>query len=167
MTPEPLARYLELADLVDGLVRTFAGTDDDRDDGLVLAELADAAQKLAELAPDVHTHDADAELVDVDSDNDRFAQLLADVAVARANGTARVGGHVPELEANAYVRSVLDQMAGQDEQPGWVLARRLNVLVAYGTAAGLATELVERLALAASHRPDGENEQADAELAAV
>jgi hypothetical protein len=43
-------RYLELADLVDGLVQSMERTSDDRGTAQILTTLADAARELAELS---------------------------------------------------------------------------------------------------------------------
>lgn len=161
----PDIRYLELDDLVDGLIETFRHTDGDAEDAQLLAQLADTAEELATLSPHIHDPDTEADLVHADTGDARFARLLAEVACARVTGSSRLGGQVPELERRPYVQAVLEQMAGQAEQPGWVLAHRLNILIDHAIAADLPTRLAERLAHAVSHRPDGENalehEQAD------
>jgi hypothetical protein len=167
----PDIRYIELDDLVDGLIETFRHTDGDAEDAQLLATLADTAGQLAALSPHVHDPDTEADLVHVDVGNARFARLLAEVAGARVTGHPRVGGQVAELESHPYVAAVLEQMAGQAEQPGWVLAHRLNILIDHAITAGVPTGLAQRIAHAASHRPDGENaaehEQADGQQLAA
>ncbi|SFW11711.1 hypothetical protein [Amycolatopsis australiensis] len=165
---DPQLRYLELDDLVDGLVAAFTRSDDDTEDARILATLAEATAELATLSSSVHHPVTEHELIAADRDDARLAALLADVAATRAHRTPRTVT-VPELEAHPYVRAVLEQMAGQIDQPGWVLAHRINVLIDHADFAGLDTRLAQRLALAVSRRPDGENaaehEAADDQLA--
>ncbi|MGW5703798.1 hypothetical protein [Amycolatopsis japonica] len=147
LAPETAARCLNLADLVDGLVTAMRCSDTDLEDAQLLGELADAAAEHAAL-----TRAAD------DVDDARVIALLADVANARAYDRPRKTGLLPELEQRPYLQAVLDRMAcAADDQPGWVLALRLNAVVDHAIDLGIGTRLAERLALVISHRPDGEN----------
>ncbi|MFE5566003.1 hypothetical protein ACFQ68_13535 [Amycolatopsis japonica] len=147
LSAETAARCLELADLVDGLMTGMRWSDTDLKDAQLLDELADATGEHADL-----TRAAD------DVDDARVIALLADVAHARAYDRPRKTGLLPELEQQPYLRAVLDRMAcPADDQPGWVLALRLNAVVDHAIDRGIGTRLAERLALVISHRPDGEN----------
>ncbi|EME65860.1 hypothetical protein, partial [Amycolatopsis decaplanina] len=147
LTAATSLRCLDLADAVDGLVTAMVRSDTDLEDAQLLAELAEATAECARL-----TRRAD------DVDDARVAALLADVAHARAYDRPRVPGLLPELEQRPYLRAVLDRMASPtDDQPGWVLAVRLNAVVDHALDLGIGTRLAERLALAVSRRPDGEN----------
>jgi len=147
ISPATSARCPELDDLVDGLVSVMARSDNDLEDAQLLDELADATREQATrtgLAQDV--------------DDAGVTALLADVAHARAYGRPRAAGLLPALEQHPYLRAVLHRMASPaDDQPGWVLALRLNALIDRAITLGIGTRLAERLALAVSRRPDGEN----------
>ena len=118
---------------------------------------------LAHLAPDTSTATTTKELAALtgfaeDADDARMITLLADLADARAHDRPRVPGLLPELEQQPYQRFVIARMASQtDDQPGWILALRLNALIDRAIELGIGTWLAQRLALAVSHRPDGEN----------
>ncbi|MBE1580468.1 hypothetical protein ACFORH_43115 [Amycolatopsis roodepoortensis] len=155
ISPGDAARYLDYADLVDGVVAAMEHSDNDLEDAQLLDELAEATKEQAALTR-----------AGVDVDDARVLALLADVANARAYGRPRKTGLLPELEQRPYPRAVLDRMADPaDDQPGWVLAVRLNALIDHALDLGLGTRLAERLALAVTRRPDGlnaeEHEQAD------
>uniref|UniRef100_UPI003F49A78E hypothetical protein n=1 Tax=Amycolatopsis sp. CA-293810 TaxID=3239926 RepID=UPI003F49A78E len=147
LSPDASAQDLDLGDLVDGLVTAMEHSDNDLEDAQLLAELADATRERADL-----NRAAD------DVDDARVIALLADVADARAYGRPRKTGLLPELEQRPYLQAVLTRMASPaDDQPGWVLALRLNAVVDHALDLGIGTRLAERLALAVSRRPDGEN----------
>ncbi|OLZ51673.1 hypothetical protein BS329_15525 [Amycolatopsis coloradensis] len=141
------ARRLEIADLIDGLVHSMSRSDSDVEDAQLLAELAEATDDLATLTGLVE-----------DADDTRMIVLLADLAAARAHDRPRAPGLLPELEQQPYQRAVMACMASRVvDQPGWVLAVRLNALIDRAIDLGIGTRLTERLALAVSRRPDGEN----------
>jgi hypothetical protein len=162
-------RYLELADFVDGLIQALVGSDGDADDSAFFAELAGAIRELADLSPVVHDPGTHAEQIRADVDAARLALLLSDLADARLHHRSRMRELLPALDARPYAAAVLDRMASRDDQPGWVLAHRLNCVIDHAIAAGLHTGLAERIAHAISHRPDGENaaEYEAAELNAI
>ncbi|GAA1983331.1 hypothetical protein [Amycolatopsis minnesotensis] len=161
-TPEPVSpaqRYCGLGHTIADTARSLARSDGDDDQDLLLHRL----QALAQLTCDrvrlsylVHTP-ADAARIEDDIDDARFAALLADLAASRHHGLPRSRNRIRALEGHAYSRIVMDQMASGDDQPGWVLAQRLNTLIDTAIAAGLHTGLAQQIAHAISHRPDGEN----------
>jgi hypothetical protein len=151
------ARYLELADFVDGLIQALVDSDGDADGACFFAELAGATRELAELTQTVHDPDTHAEQIRADVDAARLALLLSDLAAARLHRRSRMRALLPVLDAHPYAAAVLDRMASSDDQPGWVLAHRLNCVIDHAIAAGMHTHLAERIAHAISHRPDGEN----------
>lgn len=152
------ARYLELTDFVDSLIQALGGVSDgDADDFAYFTELAGATRELADLSPVVHDPGSHAEQIRADVDAARLASLLSDLAAARLHRRSRTRGLLPALDARPYAAAVLDRMASGDDQPGWVLAQRLNCVIDHALDAGLHTALAERIAHAISHRPDGEN----------
>ncbi|HEY3480861.1 MAG TPA: hypothetical protein VGL02_18345 [Streptomyces sp.] len=156
MTTDPETRYLQLHEHVDGIVTHYARSRSDAEDDRLLESLAAATEEIARLGPDVHDAGDEQQLRD-EHDDACTAALLADLADARVTGRDRRRDLVPEIERRRYVAVVLDQMAGRAEQPGWLLAHRLNIVIDHALDAGLHTGLAQRLALAASRRPDGEN----------
>lgn len=159
MTTDPETRYLQLHAHVDEIVAHYVRSGSDAEDDRLLECLAAAAAEIASLGPEVHDADDMQQLCD-EHDDARIAALLADLADARAAGRDRRRDLVPEIESRRYLAAVLDQMAYQDEQLGWVLAHRLNIVVDHALDVGLHTGLAQRLALAASRRPDGEDAEA-------
>jgi hypothetical protein len=108
----------------------------------------------------VHDPSTEAGLVAADRDTALVARQLADLAVARIDEDhARIAGLIPQLEDHTYIRAVLDQMAASGAtQPSWVYAHQLNVVIdRLIDVTDLDTSLAQRLALAVSHRPDGED----------
>lgn len=158
---DPETRCLQLHDTVDALVAAYARSRSDAEDDRILECLAAATGELALTGPAAHRAHHDPQALRADRDDARFAALLADLADARVTGRPRRRGLAPEIEHHPYVAAMLEQMAGQEEQDGWVLAYRLNVLVDHALEKDMHTGLAQRLALAASCRPDGSNAALD------
>uniref|UniRef100_UPI003F49713C hypothetical protein n=1 Tax=Amycolatopsis sp. CA-096443 TaxID=3239919 RepID=UPI003F49713C len=162
MPTDPKTRR-RLRERADDIIEAYSASSGDADDAHLLADLAAVAAELARHGRDTPLVVADlsADLTAEDprdaADDARTAALLAALADARATGAAWNPGLAGWLQPSSYVAAVLAQMAGRAEQPGWLLAHRLNVLIDHAFERDLHTGLAQRLALAASRRPDGEN----------
>ncbi|MEU4673955.1 hypothetical protein AB0F91_39870 [Amycolatopsis sp. NPDC023774] len=157
---DPDTRYLELADQIDGVVAAMERALDDDEIAALLTSLAAAAVELVSVSHIVHRgwDPGEHAAIGEDIDNAAAARLVADLAIARHRDRPRSPGLIGAIEARPYEQAVLTQMAtAVAEQPGWLYAHRLNILVDALEDTGRHTGLLQRLAHAVSHRPDGEN----------